>query len=355
MFKRLEQDGGYEQVVYGYDKFSGLKAIIALHNTALGPGFGGTRMMPYDSDQQALEDVLKLAKAMTYKNAAAGINYGGGKAVIIGDPKTEKTEELLRAFGRLISSLNGRYITGVDIGTVEEDMVIISKETGCCVALPEDYGGVGSTSGATAYGLLHGMKGIAEIVFSSTSLKNRSVAIQGLGNVGLMLARYLLEEGAKVIASDVSEEAVSRAARELALKTVPPEQIYDAEVDFFSPCALGGILNDQTIPRLKCQVVAGAANNQLEDDEKHSRLLAERNIVYGVDYILNAGGVIANSHHFIGYKKDRAYKEIRMNIGSNIQKVFNIAGQKQITMVEAARNLAEHRIDMAVNLKKWHF
>lgn len=354
MFEKLEKDH-FEQVVYGYDRFSGLKAIIALHNTALGPGFGGTRMMAYDDEQKALDDVLRLARAMTYKNAAAGINFGGGKAVIIGDPKTGKTEELLRAFGRLISSLNGRYITGVDIGTVEDDMVVISKETKCCVALPEEYGGVGSTSGATAYGLLHGMKGMAEIVYGEASLKNRSVAIQGLGNVGIMLARYLLEEGAVVIGADVSEEAVDRAGRELGLKTVPAGQIYDAEVDIFSPCALGEVLNDSTIPRLNCRIVAGAANNQLQDDQKHSRMLEERKIVYGVDYILNAGGVIANSHQFIGYQQDRAYKDIRINIGNNIQKVFNLAEKKQISMLEAARSLAEHRIKMATNLKKWHF
>ncbi len=354
MFELLEQDE-FEQVVFGYDQFSGLKAIIALHDTTLGPGFGGTRMMPYETDQEALEDVLKLSKAMTYKNAAAGINFGGGKAVIIGDARKDKTEELLRAFGRMINSLGGRYITGVDIGTVEDDMVTILKETKCCVALPESYGGVGSTSGATAYGLFHGMKSIVELVYENASLKGRTVAIQGLGNIGFVLAGLLLEEGAVVTATDVNEETVARARRELDLELVSPDQIYDADVDIFSPCALGGVLNDETIPRLKCKIIAGAANNQLKDDQAHSRMIDDRKIVYGVDYILSAGGVIANSHQFIGYIRDRAYKEIRMNISGNIKKVFNIAEKEGMTMVEAAKRLAEHRIQMAANLKKWHF
>ncbi len=354
MFELLEQDE-FEQVVYGYDRFSGLKAIIALHDTTLGPGFGGTRMMPYETDQEALDDVLKLSRAMTYKNAAAGINFGGGKAVIIGDARKDKSEELLRAFGRMIDSLGGRYITGVDIGTVEDDMVTILKETKWCVALPESYGGVGSTSGATAYGLFHGMKSMAELVYGDASLKGRTVAIQGLGNIGFVLAELLLEEGAVVTAADVNEEALARAERELDLELVSADKIYEADVDIFSPCALGGVLNDDTIPRLKCKIIAGAANNQLKDDQAHSRMLDDNNIVYGVDYILSAGGVIANSHQFIGYIRDRAYKEIRMNISGNIKKVFNIAEEEGMTMVEAARRLAEHRIRMAANLKKWHF
>lgn len=353
MFAAMEQ-GEFEQIVYGYDKYSGLKAIIAVHNTALGPGFGGTRMMAYESDGDALNDVLKLAKAMTYKNAAAGINFGGGKAVIIGDSRKEKNEDTLRAFGRLIESLKGRYITGVDIGTVEEDMVVISKETKYCVALPESYGGVGSTSGATAYGLFHGMKEAAEVVFGGASLKNRSVALQGLGNIGYGLAQYLVEEGAKVIASDIIKECASKAAKELQIDIVPPEQIYDLEVDIFSPCALGDVLNDQTIPRLRCRLIAGAANNQLKDEKKHGKMLDDKGIAYGVDYILNSGGVIANSHQFIGYNRERAYGEVRGNIAKNIRKVFETAHKEQISVADAARSLAEHRIKMAVNRKSWY-
>jgi len=354
MFRTLEQ-GEYEQVVYGYDQYSGLKAIIALHNTALGPGFGGTRMMKYKNDDDALKDVLKLSRAMTYKNAAAGIDFGGGKAVIIGDPRKDKNEDVLRAFGKLIATLNGRYITGIDIGTVEDDMVIISKETECCVALPESYGGVGNTSMVTAYGVFHGMKAAAKNVFGESSLKGKTVALQGLGNVGFALARHLHEEGAKIYAADISEDCINRALEELPLEIVPPDQIYDLEVDIFSPCALGGVLNDQTIPRLKCRLVAGGANNQLDQDEKHCNMLGERGIAYVVDYILNAGGVIANSHQFIGYIKERAYKEVHTNISSNIRKVFEMADRENISVVQAAKNLAEHRLKMAVNRKKWYF
>ncbi len=354
MFRTLEQ-GEFEQVVYGYDKFSGLKAIIALHNTALGPGFGGTRMMEYESDEDALKDVLRLSRAMTYKNAAAGIDFGGGKAVIIGDSRRDKNEDILRAFGKLIATLNGRYITGVDIGTVEEDMVVISKETDCCVALPESYGGVGSTSAVTAFGLFYGMKAAAGHVLGEQSLKNKAIAVQGLGNVGLALVRYLHEEGAKIYAADISEDCINRALKEVPLEIVPPDQIYDLQVDIFSPCALGNVLNDQTIPRLKCKLVAGGANNQLDDDEKHWNMLNERGIAYGVDYILNAGGVIANSHQFIGYIKERAYKEVHTNITNNIRKVFEMADRDRISTVNAAKNLAEHRLRMAVNRKKWYF
>lgn len=354
MFKALEQ-GEHEQVVYGYDRASGLKAIIALHNTALGPGFGGTRIMKYASDQDALTDVLRLSRAMTYKNSAAGIDFGGGKAVIVADARKEKNEDLLRAFGKMINTLNGRYITGVDIGTTEEDMVVISKETKCCVALPESYGGVGSTSAVTAYGVFHGIKAAADIVFGTASLKNKSIAIQGLGNVGFVLARYLIEEGATVIGADVNEDCINRAVKELSIDIVTPDQIYDQPVDIFSPCALGGVLNDQSIPRLKCKLIAGAANNQLDEDEKHYAMLNDKGIAYGVDYILNAGGVIANSHQFIGYIRERAYHEVYTNISKNIDKVFKIAERDQISTIEAAKNLAEHRLEMAVQRKKWFY
>lgn len=354
MFK-LMAENDFEQVVYGYDRFSGLKAIIALHNTVLGPGFGGTRMMVYQDEEAALRDVLLLSRAMTYKNAAAGINFGGGKAVIIGDARREKNEALLRAFGRMIDSLGGRYITGVDIGTVEDDMVVIARETRWVVALPESYGGVGSTSGATAFGLFHGMKAVAEIALGQASLKNMKVAVQGLGNIGTVLARYLVEEGALVVAADVNEEATRRAAGELGIEIVAPEQIYDQEVDIFSPNALGGILNDETIPRLRCRAIAGGANNQLAEDPRHMTMLTDRGITYGVDYILNAGGVIANSHQFIGYRQERAYAEIEKNIKTNTRRIFAIAGDEGISVTAAAQRLAEERIMMAANLKSRHY
>ena len=353
MFELMEYDD-FEQIVYGYDKYSGLKCIIAIHNTALGPAFGGTRMMPYASEEAALKDALRLSKAMTYKNAAGGINFGGGKAVIIGDPKTEKTEDLLRAFGRMIEGLGGRYITGVDVGTDEDDMIIVHQETKYNVAMPESYGGGGSTSAATAYGLCNGMKTAAEMVFGDSSLKNKTIAIQGVGHIGYVLAKYLIDEGAHVIVSDVDERNLKRATEELKVDVVAPDKIYDLDVDIFSPCALGGILNDNTIPRLKCKLIAGSANNQLEDELKHCKMLEEKGISYAVDYILSVGGCINNSHQFMGYNRERAYGMVKNNITTNIRKVFEMARDMKITTSEAAILMAEHRMQMAINRKAWY-
>ena len=346
--------GEFEQVVYAYDKFSGLKSIIAIHNTALGPAFGGTRMMQYQSEDDALKDVLRLGKAMTYKNAAGGINFGGGKAVIIGDPNKDKTEDLLRAFGRVIQGLGGRYITGVDVGTDEDDMVIVHQETEYNVAMPLAYGGGGSTSAATAYGLYLGMKSAAKEVFGDDCLKKKSVAIQGIGHIGGMLARYLVEEGAKVIVTDVNKQGLDAVAGELNVETVDPDEIFDLDVDILSPNALGAILNDNTIPRLKCKLIAGAANNQLEDDVKHALMLRERGIAFTVDYILSVGGCINNTHQFIGYNKERAYGQIANNIPKNVTKIFEMAKERNITTTEAAKLLAKHRIRMATNRKSWY-
>lgn len=353
MFEVLAKDD-FEQIVYGYDKYSGLKCIIAIHNTALGPAFGGTRMMPYASEEAALKDALRLSKAMTYKNAAGGINFGGGKAVIIGDPKTEKTEDLLRAFGRMIEGLGGRYITGVDVGTDEEDMIIVHQETKYNVAMPESYGGGGSTSAATAYGLCHGMKTAAEMVFGDSSLKDRTIAIQGVGHIGYVLAKYLIDEGAHVIVCDVDERNLKKATDDLKVDVVDPDKVYDLDVDIFSPCALGSILNDNTIPRLKCKLIAGSANNQLEDELKHCKMLEEKGISYAVDYILSVGGCINNSHQFMGYNRERAYGMVKNNITTNIKKVFEMSREMKITTAEAAILMAEHRMQMAINRKAWY-
>lgn len=349
----IMQEEEFEQIVYGYDKHSGLKALISIHNTALGPAFGGTRMMPYEKEEVALEDVLKLGKAMTWKNAACGIDFGGGKAVIIGDAKTEKTEDLLRAFGRMVEGLNGRYITGVDIGTDENDMIIVRKETKYNVALPESYGGGGSTSAATAYGCFEGMKAAAGKIFGSEDLKGKKVAIQGIGNIGSVLSKYLVDAGATVVVSDVNQDAVKKLCQELPVESVDAEAIYDQDVDIFSPCALGGILNDDTIPRLKCKLVAGSANNQLADEEKHSKMLKESNIAYAVDFIMSAGGVINNSNQFIGYHRERAYGQVA-KIGHSISRVFEIAETRNITTQEAAMILAKQRIDGAIQRKSYY-
>jgi leucine dehydrogenase len=344
----------FEQVVYGYDKHSGMQAIIAIHNTALGPAFGGTRMMTYNSFDEALNDCLKLAKAMTFKNAAGGIDFGGGKAVIIGDPKRDKTESLLRAFGRLVNSLAGRYITGVDVGTDEEDMILVRRETKYNVALPESYGGGGSTSAATAYGLYHGMKAAAEILLNVPSLENIKVSIQGVGNIGYELARYLVKEKAKVIVTDVDRGALKNISDELGVTVVEPDAIYSQEVDIFAPCALGGILNNRTIPQLKCKVIAGSANNQLLDEKEHSKMLLERDIFYGVDYILSVGGCINNTHQFLGYNRERAYGEVKGNIQRNIRHICRESAKRGISPLQVAQEIADHRLEMAVKRKSWY-
>lgn len=352
LFDIMEEDG-FEQIVYGYDKHSGMRALISIHNTALGPAFGGTRMMPYASEADALQDVMNLGKAMTWKNAACGIDFGGGKAVILGDANTEKTEDLLRAFGQMVHGLGGRFITGVDIGTDEDDMVIVRKETTYNVAMPESYGGGGSTSAATAFGCFEGIKAAVKEVFDSPDLKGKRVAIQGVGNIGSVLARYLVEAGAEVVVSDVNESALKRLQQQQPVDIVGVEDIYDQDVDIFAPCALGGILNDDTIPRLKCRLIAGVANNQLLDETLHATMLKNRGIAYAVDFIMSAGGVINNSHQFGGYHRERAYKHVA-EIGTTMTRVFRMAEDHQITTVEAAMMLAEHRIQGAIERKGYY-
>ena len=354
VFELISKDE-FEEVAYGYDKKSGLKSIVAIHDTTLGPSFGGTRMMLYENEEAALKDCLKLARAMTYKNAAAGINFGGGKAVIIADSKTQKDEALLRAYGRFVDGLAGRFIAGVDVGTDENDMVIVQQETEHVTALPKYYGGAGSTSGATAYGVYQGMKKAVEIVFEDKKLAGKKVSIQGAGNIGSRLAEYLAEDGAKVYITDIDDEALDIVKSKTDVEIVKPEEIYGLDVDIFAPCALGAILNDDTIPKLKCKLVAGSANNQLKDIDKHSQMLKEKGIVYGVDYILSAGGVINNSQQYnsFGYNKEAAYQKVA-TIGDNIQEVINIAEEKNITTLKAAKIFAVNRLEMSKNLNKWY-
>ncbi|MBS3811554.1 MAG: Glu/Leu/Phe/Val dehydrogenase [Halanaerobiales bacterium] len=354
VFKLIEKDE-FEEIAYGYDKKTGLKSIVAIHDTTLGPAFGGTRMMLYDNEEDALKDCLKLARAMTYKNAAANINFGGGKAVIIADSKTQKDEALLRAYGRFIDGLAGRFIAGVDVGTDENDMVIVQQETDHVTALPTYYGGAGSTSGATAYGVYQGMKKAAEIVFDNPNLTDKSVSIQGAGNIGYRLADFLTQEGAEVYITDIDESALQKASENLDVKIVEPESIYELDVDIFAPCALGAILNDETIPKLKCELIAGSANNQLKDVEKHSEMLKKRNIVYGVDYILSAGGVINNSQQYnpCGYNKEAAYQKVA-KIGDTMKKVIEIAQSNDITTCKAAKMFAEDRLELSKRLNKWY-
>jgi leucine dehydrogenase len=344
----------FENVVYCSDPDVGLRGLIVLHDTTLGPGFGGTRIMTYPTEADALRDCMRLAKAMTYKNAAAGIEFGGGKAVLIGDASKVKTEAYLRSFGRHIEGLGGRYITGVDVGTDADDMVIILRETKWVVALPESYGGCGDTTAATAFGLYHGMRAAARAVFGSEALGSRSVAIQGTGHIGAILARQLAGEGAKLYLADVNRERVEALAAEVGAAVVAPDAIYDVECDILSPNALGAVLNDDTIPRLGCRLVVGAANNQLLEAERHSAMLVGRGIHFVPDFIVSAGGVMNNSWQFTGYNRDKAYGEIARVIPANVARILGDSAARGVTPQAAAMALAQERIDSVQRLRKFY-
>lgn len=337
----------YEEVHFVQDKQSGLKAIIAIHDTTIGPALGGTRMWTYNSEEEALIDALRLAKGMTYKNAAAGLNLGGGKTVIIGDPRKDKSEEMFRAFGRFIQGLNGRYITAEDVGTTVQDMDIIHEETDFVTGISPAFGSSGNPSPATAYGVYKGMKAAVKEYYGDDSLEGKTVAVQGVGNVAFSLCKYLHEEGASLIVTDIHKDAVMRAVEEFGAKAVDPTEIYQVECDIFSPCALGAIINDETIPQLKAKVIAGSANNQLKEN-KHGDLLYELGIVYAPDYVINAGGVINVADELYGYNRDRAMKKIEL-IYNNLEKVFGISKRDKIPTYVAADRMAEERIERLKN------
>lgn len=340
----------YEQLVFCQDKQSGLKAIIAIHDTTLGPALGGTRMWKYDSEEAAIEDALRLARGMTYKNAAAGLNLGGGKTVIIGDPRQDKNEEMFRAFGRFIQGLNGRYITAEDVGTTVADMDIIHEETDFVTGISQAFGSGGNPSPVTAYGVYRGMKAAAKAAFGTESLEGKTIAVQGVGSVAFHLCRHLHEEGARLIVTDIRKEAVTRAIEQFGAKPVDPEEIYSVNSDIFAPCALGAVLNDLTIPKLKTRVIAGSANNQLKED-RHGDMLHSLGIIYAPDYVINAGGVINVADELYGYNRKRALKKVE-TIYSNIEKVLEISAREQIPAYIAADRLAEERIDKMRNSRR---
>ncbi|MEH6991553.1 branched-chain amino acid dehydrogenase [Neobacillus drentensis] len=346
IFKYLEQYD-YEQVVFCQDKQSGLKAIIAIHDTTLGPALGGTRMWTYESEAAAIEDALRLAKGMTYKNAAAGLNLGGGKTVIIGDPRKDKSEELFRAFGRYIQGLNGRYITAEDVGTTVADMDLIHEETDYVTGISPAFGSSGNPSPVTAYGVYVGMKAAAKEAFGTDSLEGKVVAIQGVGNVAYTLCKYLHEEGAQLIVTDINKEAVQRAVEDFGARAVDPNEIYGVECDIYAPCALGATVNDDTIPQLKAKVIAGSANNQLKDT-RHGDLIHEMGIVYAPDYVINAGGVINVADELYGYNHERAMKKVDQ-IYASIEKVIAISKRDGIPTYVAADRMAEERIEKMRN------
>ena len=335
----------FKKVVLCNDTEIGLRAVIAIHSTALGPATGGLRMWTYPSEEAAIMDALRLARGMTYKYAAAGVNLGGGKAVIIGDPRKDKSEALLRAMGRMIDQLGGEYITGEDVGTTLEDMETLYSETDHVVTLPEHAGGAGDISPATALGSIQAMRACAERAWGTPELGGKRVALQGLGVVGSKALGMLVEAGAEVIVADIDEEKVEKAVQEFQVEAVDPEDIYAQEVDIFAPYALGAVINDVTIPRLKAKVVAGAANNIMAE-ERHGDELERRGIVYAVDFVANSGGTIFDTDRYRkgGFQPERAMANVR-RIFERIEEIFAIADRDRIPYYRAAERLAEERIE----------
>jgi leucine dehydrogenase len=333
----------YEQLVFCQDEVSGLKAIIAIHDTTLGPALGGTRMWTYETEEAAIEDALRLARGMTYKNAAAGLNLGGGKTVIIGDPRKDKNEEMFRAFGRYIQGLNGRYITAEDVGTTVADMDLIHEETDYVTGISPAFGSSGNPSPVTAYGVYRGMKAAAKAAFGTDSLEGKTVAVQGVGNVAYNMCKHLHEEGANLIVTDIHKESVDRAVNDFGAKAVEPSEIYSVDCDIFAPCALGAIINDETISQIKAKVIAGAANNQLKET-RHGDAIHEMGIVYAPDYVINAGGVINVADELYGYNSERAMKKVEQ-VYNNVERVIEIAKRDNLPTYVAADRMAEERIE----------
>jgi leucine dehydrogenase len=342
----------HEQVVFFNDAASGLRAIVAIHSTALGPALGGTRFYPYPSEEAALQDVLRLSRGMTYKAAAAGLDLGGGKAVILGDPRRAKSEELLRAYGRFVESLGGRYLTAEDVGTARDDMDVIRRETLFVTGVSPALGGSGDPSPITAYGVYLAMLACAEEVWGEHSLRGRRVAVQGVGKVGYHLTKHLVEDGgADVIVSDVDVDSVARAVRDFGVQTAPADRIHAAECDIFAPCALGGVINDETVPQLQCRIVAGSANNQLEHAD-HGKALTELGILYAPDFVANAGGLINVADELQGYVPERAKAAVE-NVYRTLREVFAIAREERISTADAADRYAEARLHRIGRLRRY--
>jgi leucine dehydrogenase len=333
----------HENIVFCQDNHTGLKAIIAIHNTVLGPGLGGTRVWNYASDAEAINDVLRLSRGMTYKAAISGLNLGGAKAVIIGDAKTIKTEALMRKFGRFVENLHGKYITAEDVNTTTKDMEYVHMETKNVVGLPESMGGGGDPSPVTAYGVYMGLKASAKHVWGNDGLAGKKIAVQGIGKVGGHLLERLHNEGAKLIISDINEEVLAKYSKELGATVVSGDEIYSQDVDIFAPCALGAILNTENISKLKCQVIAGAANNQLADENVHGPMLVEKGIAYAPDFLINAGGLINVYQEYIGYNRETAFRNTE-HIYNVTLDIYKAAAAKNIHTQRAAIELAEKRI-----------
>jgi valine dehydrogenase (NAD+) len=347
-FDRIEA-GDHEQVVFCHDRPTGLKAIIAVHSTVLGPSLGGTRFYPYRSEDEALADVLRLAEGMTYKAAVAGLDQGGGKAVIIGDPGRVRTTELMLAYGRFIDSLSGRYVTAEDVGTTQADMDLIRQVTRYVTGTSEALGGSGDPSSATAYGLMWAMKALLFLSSGADDLSGTHVVVAGVGKVGSYLVGHLVEEGARVTIADVKDQAVERVRARYDVAVVPAPDAHQLPCDIYSPCGLGGVLSPATVPELRCWAVAGAANNQLASPAC-AQQLADAGVLYAPDFVVNAGGIIniAGERRAGGYDRERAFADVRRIYDTTLA-VLDTAKREGITPVDAALALGRRRLETGVH------
>jgi leucine dehydrogenase len=342
---------GHEEVIFFSDSTCGLKAIVAIHDTTLGPALGGTRMWPYASEEEAIEDVLRLSRGMTYKAAVSGLNLGGGKAVIIGDPRTDKSEALFRSYGRFIESLNGRYITAEDVNINVEDIEHTYTETGFAVGVAKIHGGSGNPAPYTALGVFRGLEASCMKTYGDRSVRGKTVALQGVGSVGFELAKLLDRSGARIIYTDINEQNIQRMKDEIsAAEFVGTEEIFDVNCDIFSPCALGASINDDTIPRLKCKIVCGPANNQLAED-RHGRVLKDKGILYAPDYLINAGGLMNVSIEFEGWNDGKSRRMIDTIYDKTLE-IFAISDEQNIPVNQAADVMAERRLESIRKISK---
>ena len=342
IFNQLEAFG-HKKVVFCSDPDTGLKAIIAIHDTTLGPALGGTRMWAYKTETDALEDVLRLSKSMTYKSAITGLNLGGGSAVIIGDSRRDKTEALLRKFGRFIKNLNGEFITAEDVGTNPRDMEYIRMETQHVTGVPESIGGSGDPAPIAAKGVYMGIKAAVKELYGNDAITGRSVIVQGIGHVGENLVRLLRDENAKVYVSDINDERTRQVSKKYGAEAVSNNSIFDLSADIYAPCALGATINSQTIEKLKCGIIAGSANNQLQDEALHGQMLLDRGILFAPDYVINAGGIINCYSELMGFSKKRTL-QLTENIYEATRNVLKLSKAENISTIDAANKIAEKRI-----------
>ncbi|SMO70812.1 Leu/Phe/Val dehydrogenase [Melghirimyces algeriensis] len=350
IFELMEEDG-HEQVVFFRHPGSGLKAIVAIHDTTMGPALGGCRMVPYSSTDDALKDALRLSKGMTYKCGLADVDFGGGKAVLIGNPETDKTPELFRAFGRLIGGLRGRFYTGTDMGTMPEDFVHAARESESFVGLPESHGGSGDTSVPTAFGVMQGFRATARHLWGTDSLKGRVIAIQGVGKVGARLVEQLMEEGAHCIVADISLSRMERIqSRYPDIRLMDVSEIHRVDCDIFAPCAVGGVINDETLDELSCQAVVGSANNQLEKDE-HGDALHQKGILYAPDYLVNAGGLIQVADELEGFHHERVMAKTK-EIHDMLLRIYEVSQKENIPTCRAADQLVLERLRQVSDLRR---